>query len=369
MWWQPRTDDERAVRDTVFRLNDYFLTPSSRIPDVYGVGSTIDEGGRRVPLLVLDRSLAPKRRVGVLDTLLNVGRAGLDLFFQLSRVLLPFNVLIQLGRPLSRLARTLTLLQRGRLFVPLLDAGPRAGELLSSWRLPEATRLLFSQPPLPLGRGPGTRIWAGEEDGTLGFRLRIGDRTVFSTAGHVVSSVPSPISIRSEGFLRGNRIEEIGTVAFANDPKRWPGVDVAIVEPSYGYPAASNSPAMLADAPSVPNRASAMLLGGRSHIQWGWVSGALQSTMSEDGRIWKNCWIVMETLGGFARRGDSGGPVVLDATSEVLGHLVAVQGTIRTTGRSQSAIVQDIRTSVEYLEGEYGTPVIVLDEGLPRPAQ
>lgn len=72
----------------------------------------------------------------------------------------------------------------------------------------------------------------------------------------------------------------------------------------------------------------------------------------------------MEIDCGFAQPGDSGGPVVLDEDSSVLGHLVAAFGIKRPAGRYQCGLVQDIHAIVECVEQKYETPITVLDDGL-----
>jgi hypothetical protein len=378
MWWPPETDNERFVSETLSRLNEYFLTPRLTIPGVHAVGSTVDGSGRRVPLLVVDRSLAPRRRVGLLELYFGLGLEflsdavllPLELVTRLSRLLLPLNLLLRFNRGFLPLAR----MWRAHVFTSLPEAGPKMLELLSRWQVPESTQLLFSPPPIALGANPGAPILArssrDEEGGTLGFQLLVGQHAVFSTAGHVVPAGSDTVLTftRSGWPFRRFRFEEIGMVTFSNDPTDpVPGVDVAIVEPLHQHLPASNAPAKLAYAPNVRDGSGVVLLGGRSEVQFGWIFGALVSAKSLDGRVWKNCWqIVGSVSSGFAQPGDSGGPVVLSATSDALGHLVAVQGGIERSGRFQGAVVQDISTMVEYLVQNYGKgPVIVLNEGLP----
>jgi hypothetical protein len=103
-------------------------------------------------------------------------------------------------------------------------------------------------------------------------------------------------------------------------------VDVAIVEPDGNYGNHRTSPAILADPPTVPSLTSVILFGARSHNRRGWINGALQVARDEGGRIWKKVWIINEFGGGFAKQGDSGGPVVIQTSGEVLGHLVCALG-------------------------------------------
>ena len=59
MWWRPERHDEMQTYSEVMRLSDYFLTLSQRLEFVHGIGSTWDEEGRRVPLLVIDERWRP----------------------------------------------------------------------------------------------------------------------------------------------------------------------------------------------------------------------------------------------------------------------------------------------------------------------
>jgi hypothetical protein len=341
MWWRSQTDPETA--NTVFRLADYFQTPGQTIPDVHGVGSTVDEEGRRVPLLVLDEALDPDY--------LNIEKRLLKWRWR--------GLIFAGGDPKN---------ERSRLFVPLHRAGPQVERLLENWNVPRNTRIFFSAPPEPLDAGPGARIWAERRDATLGFRVRVGNRTVFSTAGHLVRALPCTIVKHSRSLLGEDRIEGIGSVKFWNDPKPplalagIGGVDVAIVEPDGNHTNGPDSEAILANPPDVPDQASVILFGAKSPNRRGWIDGALQATRALDGRIWKNCWSVVGGHGGFAKRGDSGGPVVIDG-GVVLGHLVCALGMKFWTGRFQCGLVQDIHSIVDYVESKYGASPTILQPG------
>jgi hypothetical protein len=344
MWWNPAGTDEPNTYATVLRLNDLFLTPSRTIQAVHGVGSTVDEHRRRVPLLVLDSSYAPA--LGVHERLSEFWRAyfsrGLDP---------PF-------------------VQRARLHTPFRDADSRIRLLLERWDVPEETQLMFSVPPPPLAR-PGNMIWgSNKKTATLGFFLQIPkeNRIVCSTAGHLVTTLPCDISMHHRRWfgLLSDRIERIGEVTFSNDPTSSAGVDIAIADLSGLDLQLPHVHAEVADAAVLPDLVRTTLFGGKSRKQIGWVDGALQSTRALDGRIWRNCWTVIEVNRGFAQRGDSGGPVVFRhypfPIPTVLGHLVTALGLVRPTGRYQCGLVQDIRTTLDFLEMQYGHPVSVLSE-------
>ena len=335
MWWEPQTEEEQVTLNAVLRLNDYFLTPSRVIEYVWGVGSTLDSRGHPVPLLILDESMAmteedPKSRVA--------SRFGFNIWNQ----------------------------QRS-LFVPISEAGPIAQEILQGWEVPNDTVLFFSAPPLPTFPVPGMRVYedAGR-DATTGFILDVGGEPMLTTAGHLVDTMPCSITAVEQLWWGGRRRQRLGDVVFYADPTQDPGADVAVVRLFDNRPAPRRSRAKLAHAPSVPDLGGVTLFGGRSRRR-GWVNGALQSTRSLDGRIWKNCWSIAEVSGGFATQGDSGGPVFLDGDSVMLGHLVAAFGIQKRSGRYQCGLVQDIHTVVEEVRKNLGPLVTVIDGGLARP--
>ena len=120
------------------------------------------------------------------------------------------------------------------------------------------------------------------------------------------------------------------------------------------------SPATLADPATVPDLASVILFGVKSPYRRGWINGALQVARALDGRIWKKVWTIDGFCGGFAKRGDSGGPVVLEHSGDVLDHLVCALGGKYWTGRFQCGLVQDIHSIVEYMRSKYGGSPTIL---------
>jgi hypothetical protein len=171
--------------------------------------------------------------------------------------------------------------------------------------------------------------------------------------------------MRHPRWFREDRVERIGTALFSRDPTNGnPGVDVAVIELKeqpvpkdylHAYPEAK-----LADAPEVPELSEVIVRGGRSGIRRGWILGPMMSIRSIKGRIWSNCWTIMEYDGGLVQEGDSGGPVILEQSNEVLGHVVAALGVKRDGGRRQAGLVQDMRTIVDALETGYDRPITVI---------
>jgi hypothetical protein len=337
MWWIPEGGHDREVALAVYRLADLFQTPQRTLPGIHGVGSTVDENGRRVPLLVVDPSL------------------GANFGDRLSNRELRGPVFPSGNQKVGR----------SRLFVPLRKTGLWRRSL-ANWNVPEDTRIFFSHPPTPLSAAPGTRIWAKGRHATLGFPIQVGKRIVFSTAGHLVTSLPCSIVTRSRRFFGEDHSEVIGNVSYWNDPMPpfdapvSKGIDVALVESDGNHTANTGQARILCDVATVPDLAAVNLFGARSHRRRGWINGALLVTRALDGRIWRNCWTVCEFRGGFAKQGDSGGPVILERGRQVLGHLVCALGTKSWTGRFQCGLVQDIHSILNYVELKYSVPPTIL---------
>jgi hypothetical protein len=154
---------------------------------------------------------------------------------------------------------------------------------------------------------------------------------------------------------------------FSSDPTDGaPGVDVAVIElKSQPEQATSYHEAALANASEVPELADVLVSGSLSGTRRGWVLGAMLSMRTIKGRIWKNCWTIVEYDGGLVQQGDSGGPAKMHGSKEVLGHVVAAIGVERSKGRRQMGLVQDIHTIVGHLKSDYEYSVDVLLEGRP----
>lgn len=352
MWWSVETERDQSTKDTVYRLNDHFLTPSRSIEHVHGVGSVAIDQGQHLPLLIIDHSLAPKRPWNPFYRLVDVARAFL-----------------------SPLVRRSPHQQRAHLLTPLFAANEEVRKLLADWDVPDETLLIFSEPPISAQPAPGTRVWTSPsgKDATAGFYLEVDDGIALSTAGHFVNDPPCSVFTRHKRLLRPDQFEQIGSAVFSNDPTASPGADLALVELIEESSAGSRIPAKLAHAPRVLPLAKCTLLGGRSYRTRGWVGGDLLTTKALDGRVWENCWIINEIDGGIAQRGDSGGSVILETIPPIvgkpplLGHLVAVMGVKRPTGRYQCGVVQDIHALLDCANQQYAGPVTVLHDGLSWP--
>jgi hypothetical protein len=359
MWWNSDTDTE--TYRTVQRLNEEFLNElrSERVlvevvrpaggpaifsrrestSAVYGVGSTISRvDGKRVPMLAIDQAYAPS------------GDHPSRLWRSLTRANLFF------GKKETRETR------RRKLLVPFSKVDDDLRRVLKNWDIPDETEVFFTPAPRATAAEPGSRVWADRRDATIGFSLGINhSRIAVSTAGHLVPDFPFPVEERRSGWF-GDKVERIGAALFSHDPTDGtPGVDVAVIElRSQPAPGRRYVQAVLAQAPLVSELSKVIVYGGKSGARRGWILGQMLSMRAIGGRIWSNCWTIVENSGGLVQQGDSGGSAILLGSNEVLGHVVAAMGTERGNGRRQVGLVQDMRTIIDYVERDYAQPVRVL---------
>jgi hypothetical protein len=328
MWWSPATPQELELTNAIRRIRGLLSELRVSLP-AYGVGSTWDSSGQRVLLLLVDRALDPRENLFAL--LRSIG--------------------YWLADPNSMPFRFLFAFPAGPL-VPLRDVGRDIRLRLQPLNPPDDTMLFFGEPPIPCCPPPGTHIWA-EQDGTVGFVVRTGAATMWSTAGHVVPYTPHPISVRRKTlFGLSYKSVKVGDAMFRHVP---PEVDVALVA-SVPAQLVVTSPAQLADPPNLSMKSKVWLRGGRSSDQPGWIMAPLLAVYPKDGVEWENCWVVNGNAFGFARRGDSGGPVFLAGNPHMLiGHLVAVTCSVLSSGRYMTGIVQDINTIRTFLREKHGS--------------
>jgi hypothetical protein len=317
MWWPPG-DGESQTASEISRLQDRFQSDSRMIKVVHALGSTTGADRRRVPLLVLDQSFAPEDPPD---------RPPLEMP-------VPFDV---------------------------IDSDIKL--LLRDWDIPQNTLVLFSSPPVATRPAPGTLAWTlndqSSASATIGFLLSIGQRAALTTAGHLVEDLPCAVFVRHRRWFRPDRLERIGSIQQANDPRRIAGVDIAVIELADDFVDRENGQAELAEVADVEELTETVLRGGKSFEQKGWILGALTLTRELDGRICKNCWNVVGVEDGFAQKGDSGGAVVLD-NGKVLGHLVAALEVATKGMRRQCGVVQDVNTTLEYLASTYQPEPVVI---------
>jgi hypothetical protein len=211
MWWRPDTEAEDSITRFLARLAERFDEDSA--PFVQGFGSTFD-GERRVPLVVLDKSLLVDPIKAVFDAF--IGQIEDD--FR--------RVFAALGFPVAPF-------DRDDVFYPLSDAGELALRLLSPFDPPGDTLVAYAARPKALKATPGDRVWGPDgEDATIGFLLNVNDRVCATTAGHLVTSMPCEISKRERRLfgVLADRVERIGQVRFYSDPRGSPGPDVALID-------------------------------------------------------------------------------------------------------------------------------------------
>jgi hypothetical protein len=350
MWWEPTTEEDRALKLRMDEILSSFLGSEERIDAVHAVGTTsLGSANRRFPLVYLDASFLP-----------NYYRRGwlyIDNWITLRRSILSrrSDVPAEVSRTEPR-SRTLP-----RMF--LFEADNDIQTLFERWNLPGETMIAFTDAPRPQFTA-SSLVWSPANHCTIGMVLSINGRQVATTAGHLVERAPCNILQKHSGFL-GVTEERIGSVQYFNDPKGVAGVDVAVIELASGshHPVSQMPPAAAA---ANQDQTTVTLRGAVSGVRQGWVNGdALLATRALGGRIWTNCWNVTELSEGFAQEGDSGG-VVLTENNQVLGHLVGAVGKLRRRGR-QCGLVQDITTTLSALRQHYGNaPIDVFVPNWPK---
>jgi hypothetical protein len=352
VWW----DDGRADTEgggtfqVVSRLNSRFLQElgsDSRFEEVgpdsrgraraanvtYGVGSTAGRTRNgRVPMLLIDEAFAPSH------------------FFR-PRLSRRRDDWLHMGR-------------RDRPLIRFEEVDDDLKKLFKSWDVPDETEVLFTRPPVATSARPGTQVWAGDHDATVGFAIDVaGQPLMLSTAGHLAgNALPVAINVRRTGWFGRLESERIGAVSISNDPvDGTPGADVAVINPREAFTPPITPRSHPVDPLDVDELKKVTIRDAQSGIRTGWVLGAMQSARPLGPRIWKNCWTISEYRGGIVQQGDSGGPAILDCCPDggLLGHVVAALGIERWQGRRQIALVQDIHTILEFLENSYGAPVRV----------
>jgi hypothetical protein len=286
MWWQPETEDERRLANTLPRLERRFLEEQLR-GIVLGVGSLFSERGL-LPLLLVNHGLVSARVV---------------------------------FSPVSITDREL---------VPA-----RLRDYLISWELPSDALLLPVTPPEPLAApqpvvstGRVIRCQVTHARATIGIALahhgsKISPRH-FLTVGHFASpGLGSTVElVKNRGFYFTQYVP-IGNVVQQIDPIRTPGIpayDYAIVQLISSLPILSPPHNGIAQIRSpLPQPILATLYGGVSGIV---PSAALCGTLNAYGTpaVWKNSWIVVPS--GVISQGDSGGILVLNSTQAVAGMVV-----------------------------------------------
>jgi hypothetical protein len=380
MWWQTRNERASNILGVLGRLQE---TLFPKYPFVYGIGSTINSVGVRVPLLIMqDLSEWASRFLGWRM------RPG-DVYRHLPRERhWPEYVYDSLVARIGHRRRPLHSEYEGFLLPiwalqSIFDIGPYlfGGDFLRE-EIPANTLVLFSPPLLPAGGGPsmnpekssdnslreGAQIWAENRNATLGFPFRVDEEIRFTTAGHLSHGMLTDVYALRRRFLRRPAKKLVGRLTSAVDPafRIVPsnGVDAAVVDPHVNREEDGFRELAIADPDSVQDRSTVVLNGAKSGRQRGWVLGPMNVSRTVDGTTWTNCWTVVEMDRGFAQPGDSGGPV-LTTVGSALGHLVCVLGTRHSNGRFQIGLVQDIHTLVDYIATVSGQSSPTILESIP----
>jgi hypothetical protein len=174
--------------------------------------------------------------------------------------------------------------------------------------------------------------------GQLGAPVQWGTSFGFLTAGHVGKSVGS--------IVQDSGLNTVGTVVFAMDPTgkgATPEIDVAVVEVPWkdwgnrlgitGAAVARGSAAIDIYRRSYPNPIPSTIQGGKG---WCVVSppGAPLTTLNA----------VYLSSAGVTAGGDSGGPVMLNRTTNIIGHVAA--------GGPATSCIQDVRHQMRKIKSK-----------------
>jgi hypothetical protein len=192
--------------------------------------------------------------------------------------------------------------------------------------------------PVQLQYDPGDRIQTSGT-GQLGAPVRWGASRGFLTAGHVGKSVGTVVYDPSSNV--------VGSVVFALDPTgqvATPAIDVAVVEVASGTPWGNS---LGINGTSVPtglaaidvyqrNTPNPVSTNVRSKASW-WV-------VSAPGHPATNLRGVYLSTTGVTSLGDSGGPVLLQGTSKIIGHVAA--------GGPAASFIQDVRHQLRKIKSD-----------------
>jgi hypothetical protein len=199
-------------------------------------------------------------------------------------------------------------------FVPL-EKAPTARELLMSFagEPPPDAWVIGIPEPRPFF-GPGDRAYCWAKHGTLGARVVSAKReAAFLTAGHFGTPVGASVGC-------GNK--HLGRVAFSIDPAQMPAgtasADVAVVV--VDDPAAAAGGARVAGAATASGGCRVTCIAGGSGT---WTATVMAKSAfiyipSMTG-MWGDTYM---TLQGPSVPGDSGAPVFLEGTENLIGHTV-----------------------------------------------
>ena len=193
--------------------------------------------------------------------------------------------------------------------------------------------------PMELQYDPGDPIQTTTHTGQLGAPVQWGSSRGFLTAGHVGQKSGTTITDAS--------LRKVGSVVYALDPtgkSATPGIDVAVVEVPYGTPWGNTlgitgtsvaTPLAAIDVyrRSTPNPVASSV---RSKADW-WVVTA-PSTPSTTLRA------IYLSSTGVTSGGDSGGPVLLQGTTKIIGHVAA--------GGAAASCIQDVRRQLRKIKSD-----------------
>jgi len=207
---------------------------------------------------------------------------------------------------------------------------PEIAALLAEHEIRVPSRaVVLALPPAHPQYGPGRHVAGAGRTGTLGARVTTAaGKDGILTAGHVATM----------GAVMRNRDDQLADTTFSIDPAQVPAAqvtaDVAVVEPI--SPSAWHPGIALTGvaAPAIGDQVT--LVGDVSGLQTSRIMAASPALwLSESSGMWAS---VLLTTESFSQQGDSGGPVTVQGSADLVGHLVGGSGVV--TSYVQSIDVQ-----------------------------
>jgi hypothetical protein len=330
MWWEPESESDRRVRETIDRLSGLLREGVPILPVVpntaiHGIGSILVAPDERRLLLLLDSHW--DFGVGTRIRMLFDGP-----WYPTPLWRLGFRPLIECVFPLYQ-TRSIS---------------PK------DWtNVPWDCVVRFSPPPIPASGG--TLLRSGKDRGSVGIAVEIKDLanqrrlTGFTTAGHVVVGGRVQRAFRAFGLFR--RFFAPDDVILSTDCTRdaeAEGFDIAVVECGENLAGVPRlSAAGVVGANEIEKMRECMMWGGNSGMRQGFAGCPINTFPP-----WTNCWMVTGRGGWFAKKADSGAPVTM-WDGRIMGHLVGVDGYGGEHGRQEAGYVQDISSQLAHLQNKF----------------
>jgi hypothetical protein len=387
MWWEDDSQVGSAVRGLLGRWRE------GELLGVVGVGSTWSRRRERVPFVAFEAGLDPR-------PWLWAPAPGDKPVRRLIRAAGPLppphpktvevsrgDVITVVATP-SRLQIGLALLATRRIkgdgehLAPRLDVvlagleqlGRRRDSIPPEIELPLRqlqrlelqgnTRIGYVGSLRPTARA-GLRVLSPRgKSASLGCVVKVSAGPLLTTAGHLDAELGEHLFSLKRLRFRPTPETAIGLVAATTHPRApdfgapgADGIDICAAEQLGGAPSTFEE-VRVRDATSIEHGDVLSWTGGESGERRGWVAREM-AEVKHKGLRYRNALIVNGPWRGAGRDGDSGS-AVWDEHGDLVGHFVATIG-YHEGGKGQSAVVQDARSAIRYLDEKLG-PV----EGIMR---